>query len=70
MSILWLIYYLDIFEHDLCITIHPDRHSLYVYISDIFVLCLTICCMTALLLHDCMSPVRVGRTSIPLSPTL
>ena len=25
--------------------------------------------MTTLLLHDCMSPVSVGRTSIPLPPT-
>ena len=43
------------FEHDVCITIHLDHHSLYVYMSDIFVLCLTVCCMTTLLLRDCMS---------------
>ena len=34
------------------------------------VYCLTVCCMTTLLLHDCMSPVYVGRISIPLPPTL
>ena len=58
------------FEHDVCITIHLDCHSLYAYMSDIFVLCLTVCCMTAFLLRDCMSLVRVGHTSIPLSSTL
>ena len=33
-------------------------------------LCLTVWCMTALPLHDCMSSVYVGLTSIPLPPTL
>ena len=34
------------------------------------VLCLSVCCMTTLLLLDCMSLVHVGRTSIPLPPNL
>ena len=38
--------------------------------SDIPVLCLTVWCMTAFLLHDCMLPIYVGRTYIPLPPTL
>ena len=59
-----------VFEHDVCITIHLDHHSLYVYMSDISVLCLTVCCMIALFLYDCMSFVHVDRTFIPLSPTL
>ena len=33
-------------------------------------LCLIVWCMTALSLHDCMSPVYVGFTSIPLPPNL
>ena len=33
-------------------------------------LCLTVWCMTALPLHDCMSSAYVGLTSIPLPPTL
>ena len=33
-------------------------------------LCLTVWCMTALPLHDCMSLVYVGLTSIPLLPNL
>ncbi|RVX08355.1 hypothetical protein CK203_017817 [Vitis vinifera] len=36
--------------------------------DDISALCLTACCMTALLLCDCMLLVYVGRTSIPLPP--
>ncbi|RVW12817.1 hypothetical protein CK203_112233 [Vitis vinifera] len=42
--------------------------SLCVDMDDIFALCLTACCMTALLLCDCMLLVYVGRTSIPLPP--
>ena len=41
---------LIVFEHDVCITIHLDCHSLYVDMSGIFVLCLIVCCMTALFL--------------------
>ena len=41
-----------------------------VYIDDTSELCLIVCCMTALLLHDCALLVYVGRTSIPLSPIL
>ncbi|KAL6312037.1 hypothetical protein AAG906_027235 [Vitis piasezkii] len=37
--------------------------------DDISTLCLTTCCMSALLLCDCMLLVYVGRTSIPLPPT-
>ena len=42
--------------------------SLCVDMDDISALCLTACCMTALLLCDCMLLVYVGRTSIPLPP--
>ena len=38
-----------VFEHDACITIHLDYHSLYVDMSDIFVLCLIVCRMTTFL---------------------
>ena len=38
--------------------------------DDIFEFLLIACCMTALFLCDCMLLVRVGRTPIPLSPTL
>ena len=37
--------------------------------DDIFVLCMTDCCMTTHLLLDCMLLVYVGHTFIPLSPT-
>ena len=40
---------LIIFEHDICITIHPDRYSLYVYMSDIF------CTLLDYMLHDYLS---------------
>ena len=43
---------------------------LCVYIDDISEICLIECCMTALLLLDCMSLVYVGRIYIPLPPTL
>ena len=39
--------------------------SLCVDLDDIYMFC-----MTALPLHDCMALVYVGRTSIPLPPTL
>ena len=38
--------------------------------DDISELCLIVCRMTALLLHDCVPFVYVGRISISLSPTL
>ena len=38
--------------------------------ADIPELCLIACGMIALFLRDCMLPVCVGRSSIPLSPTL
>ena len=38
--------------------------------DDISEFCLIACCMTTLLLHDCMLLVYVGCTSIPLPPTL
>ena len=44
--------------------------SLCVDMDDILALCLTICCMTALLLCDCMLLVHVGRAFILLPPTL
>ena len=44
--------------------------SLCVDMSDISVLRLIACCMTALLLRDCMLLVYVGRTSILLPQTL
>ena len=44
--------------------------SLCVDMYDIFALCLTVYCMTTLLLCVCMLLVCVGRTYIPLPPTL
>ena len=61
---------LIVFEHDICITIHPDCHSLYVDMSDIFYTLLDCMSHDCPLLCDCMSFVCVGRTSIPLPPTL
>ena len=60
---------LIVFEHDVCITIHFDYHSLCVH-EWYILLCLTVWCMTALPLHDCMPLVYVGLTSIPLLPNL
>ena len=45
-------------------------HSLCVVMDDIYVLCMIACCMTTLLLCDCMSFVRVSHISILLPPTL
>ena len=61
---------LIVFEHDICITIPPDCHSLYVYMSDIS--CTLLDCMShdCPSLYDCMSLVCVGCISIHLSPTL
>ena len=44
--------------------------SLCVDMDDIFALCLTVCCMTALLLCFCMLLVCVGHITILLPPTL
>ena len=61
---------LIVFEHDVCITFHliiiVCMWTWVIY----HVLCLTTCCMTTLILRDCMSLVHVGCTSIPLPPTL
>ena len=61
---------LIVFEHDVCITFHliviVCMWTWVIYL----VLCLTACCMIALLLRDFMLLVHVGRTSIPLPPTL
>ena len=58
------------FEHDVYITFHlifiVCMWTWVIY----HVLCLTACCVTALLLRDCMSLVHVGSTSIPLPLTL
>ena len=43
---------------------------LCVDMDDIHALCMTVCCLTTLLLHDCLSYVYVGCTCIPLSPNL
>ena len=43
---------------------------LCVDMDDIFVLCMTDCCMTASHLPDCMLHVYVKHTCIPLSPNL
>ena len=72
MLILWLVYPLDrlwawciylSFFFYLFIMVCVDM-------SDIPVLCLTVWCMTTLPLCDCMLLVCVGRTYIPLPPTL
>ena len=54
------------FEHDVCIVIRPDNHSFFARTWVIYlVFCLIACCMTALLLRDCMSPVSVGARISP-----
>ena len=58
---------LIIFKHVVFITIHPNCHSLYVDMSDIFVLCLTVCCMSVLL---CMIACRLSVWAVHLSPYL
>ena len=74
MLIHLLVYYFDhLWACCLCITIHlivVFSLILCVYIDDISEICLIVCRMTALLLHDCVPLVYVGRTSIPLSLTL
>ena len=55
---------LIIFEYVVFITIHLDCHSLYVDMSDISILCLTVCCMTALL---CVIACRLSMWSAHLS---
>ena len=40
---------------------------LCVDMDDIPALCMTVCCMTTFLLHDCLLHVYVGHTRIPLS---
>ena len=61
-----------VYEHDVYITIRLDCRILtyLVCVHDISELCLTVCCMTALLLRDCMLLVYVGLTFIPLLPNL
>ena len=58
---------LIVFEHAVFVTIHLDCHSLYVDMSDISVLCLTVCCMTALL---CVIACRLSMWAAHLSPYL
>ena len=74
MLILWLVYYFGhLWACCLCISIHliaVFSFILCVYIDDISEICLIVCCMTTLPLHDCMLLVYVGLTSIPLPPTL
>ena len=53
----------------ICITFHPIVIACMCAWVEYPTLYLTACYMTALPLHDCMSLVYVGRTSIPLSPT-
>ena len=54
---------LTVFEHDVRFTIHLDCRDKSEF-------CLIACCMTTLLLLDCMLLVYVGRTSVPLPPNL
>ena len=64
---------LIVFEHDVCITIRLVCLILayLVWTWVIYpVLCLTVWCMTILLLRDCVPLVCVSRTYIPLPPTL
>ena len=74
MLIHLLVYYFDhLWACCLCITIHlivVFSIILCVYIDDISEICLIVCRMTALLLHDRVPLVYVGRISIPLSPIL
>ena len=62
--------YLSLLSLFLFILIVIFSFSLCVDIDDILAFYLTACCMTVLLLYDCMLLVYVDRTSIPLSQTL
>ena len=55
---------LIIFEHAVFVPIHLDCHNLYVDMSDIFVLCLTVCCMIAFL---CVIACRLSVWAVYLS---
>ena len=72
--ILLLVHYLDhifsMLSLLLFILIVIFSFSFCVAIDGIPALCLTICCMTTLLLCVCMLLVYVGHLSIPLPPTL
>ena len=71
MLILWLAYYLDRLLSMMFILLFILIVVAFVWTWVIYpVLCLTVWRVTAFLLHDCMLPVYVGRTYIPLSPTL
>ena len=70
MLILWLVYCLDRLLSMMFVSLFVLIVIVCVDLSDIPVLCLTVWCMTTLPLCDCMLLVRVGRTSIPLPPTL
>ena len=71
MLILWLVYPLDrLWAWCIYLSFFYLFIMVCVDMSDIPVLCLTVWCMTTLPLCDWMLLVRVGRTSIPLPPTL
>ena len=55
---------LIIFEYAVFMTIHLDCHSLYMDMSDISVLCLTVCCMTILF---CVIACRLSMWAAHLS---
>ena len=72
MLILWLVYYFDLFEPDVCITIRLNCRILaYLVCTWWYIWALPDCVLhDRPPLRDCMSLVYVGSTSIPLSPTL
>ena len=64
----WL--YLSMLSLLLVILIVIFSFGLCMDMDDMLALCLTACCITNLLLCDCMLVVHVDHTSIPLPPTL
>ena len=70
----WHIWFLVVYYHDCYWARYHCQIffsiSLWVDLDDIYLFCMTVCCMITLILRDCMSFVRVGHTTIPLPPTL
>ena len=65
--------FMSLVSHHLLYTHHVHLILLLrlcVDMDDILALCMTACCMTTFLLHDCLSHVYVGHTRIPLSLNL
>ena len=68
-----LFFFMSLVSHHLLYTHHVHLILLLrlcVDMDDIPAFCMTVCCMTTFLLHDCLSHVYVGHNCIPLSLNL